>query len=239
MERETERENQHGQLQPLWGSSQAFSMENSNRAAAAAGSEKKWKIWVRQFDNVQAALELIKNAPALREKLGIERVARYRHYLSFSKYLSHFPAIFLSLEATAIFSLNYLSRVHANFHPLITHSGHRILSPIKDRELPARIRPESPEQPSSEGCQLHGAPSMQMPPVFSPSLSTYIFSIFSIEFLWQFTMDSTGIWHCSRNPGANTVFDGKQLPKSCPGDPLRGEAVWGGFPCPQICMFCL
>lgn len=81
MERETERENQHGQLQPLWGSSQAFSMENSNRAAAAAGSEKKWKIWIRQFDNVQAARELIKNAPALRGKLGIERVARYRHYL--------------------------------------------------------------------------------------------------------------------------------------------------------------
>lgn len=89
MERETERENQHGQLQPLWGSSQAFSMENSNRTAAAAGSEKKWKIWIRQFDNGQAARELIKNAPALREKLGIERVARYRHYL-----IAVFPNIF-------------------------------------------------------------------------------------------------------------------------------------------------
>lgn len=53
-----------------------------------------WKIQIEQllllvvkrngkyeFDNVQAARELIKNAPALREKLGIERVARYRHYL--------------------------------------------------------------------------------------------------------------------------------------------------------------
>lgn len=38
---------------------------------------------------VQAARELIKNAPALREKQGIERVARYRHYL-----ISVFPNIF-------------------------------------------------------------------------------------------------------------------------------------------------
>lgn len=61
-----------------------------------------WKIQIEQllllvvkrngkyeFDNVQAARELIKNAPALREKLGIERVARYRHYL-----IAVFPNIF-------------------------------------------------------------------------------------------------------------------------------------------------
>lgn len=114
-------------------------------------------------------------------------------------------------------------------------TGYRILSPIKDiencncqLEFVARSRLSNPlgRLPIVQSCTLFHANAIGF---FFPPYP-YIFSIFSIEFLWQFTMDSVGIWHCSRNPGANSFWWHKQLPKSCcTGRPAAGWGVRGEF----------